>query len=110
VKRKFVGLDLIRIFQIWNIMKVFKLWNFCREREKNRNGRDIDKLGSIGFSDAAYKIWRTFIINREDFDFIKYLNKSYHSFILCIRNNYLKNISSLTNNAVRHLYYITEGN
>jgi hypothetical protein len=117
--------------------------------KKNRNGRDIDKLGSIGFSHAAYfipdhfekhliselgnriemidnnssleyplsillsfpphKTGRTFTIEREDVDFIKYLYKSYQSFIPCIRNNYLKNITTLTSNAVRHLYYITEG-
>jgi hypothetical protein len=116
--------------------------------EKNRNGRDLDKLGSIGFRNSAFfipdhfekhliselgnridmidknssvefplsiflsfpphKIGRTFFIKREDVDFIKYLYKSYESFIPCIRNNYLKNISELTNNAVRHLYYITE--
>jgi hypothetical protein len=118
--------------------------------EKNRNGRDAEKLGSIGFSHAAYlnpdhfeknliydlgkkiemieknssiefplsiylssppfKTGHTFFIQKEDVDFIKYLYKSYQSLIPCIYNNYLKNIDGLTNNAIRHLYFLTEGN
>ena len=117
--------------------------------EKNRNGRDVQKLSSIGFSHAAYfipdhfekqfindlgrniemyeknnsinfplsivlsepnqKNGHTFFIQREDINFIKYLYQSYQSLIPCIYNNYLKNISEFTKNAIRHLYYITEG-
>ena len=118
---------------------------------KNRNGRDVKKLGSIGFGHAIYlipnhfekqliydlgsiiekiesnnnssafpynisfqitasKTGRTFLIQKEDVDYTKYLYKSYKSLIPCTLNNYLKNISLVEEDFVRYLYYITEGN
>ena len=61
-------------------------------------------------SSLPFQTGHTFFIQREDVDYIKYLYNSYHNLIPCVHNNYLKNISGLTNNAIRHLYYITEGN
>ena len=101
--------------------------------EKNRNGRSVEKLDSIGLSTALYlipdhlekqfihdlgvkiemyeknnsinfplsiflsqppfKVGHTFLFQRGDIDYIKYPYKSYQTFIPCIYNNYLKNIS-----------------
>ena len=120
--------------------------------EKNRNGRDLNKLGSISFAHAIYlipdhhekklindlgsviekielnnsnssgypfrillssppfKAGHTFIIEKNDVDFIKYLYKSYNSLIPCVYRNYLKNVTKLDDSFVRYLYYLTEGN
>ena len=76
----------------------------------------IEKNNSIEFplslflSSPPFQIGHTFFIQKEDVDYLKYLYKSYQNLIPCIHNNYLKNINGLTKNAIRHLYYITEGN
>ena len=61
-------------------------------------------------SSPHFQTGHTFFIQREDVHYIKYLYNLYQNLIPCVHNNYLKNINGLTNNAIRHSYYITEGN
>ena len=118
--------------------------------EKNKFGRDLNKLGQISFSHAAYlkpdqfekqliydlgavieniqlnysslnaysiflssppfNEGHRFNILIEDMDYIKYLFKSYNSLVPCVYRSFLKNLTSVNQNLIRYLYYITEGN
>ena len=50
----------------------------------------------------------TFLIQKYDLDYVRYLYKAYNSFIPCIYNRYIKNIDKLDKSLLRHLYFITE--
>ena len=116
--------------------------------EKNKNGRDMKQLGSIGFAHGLYmipdyiekqliydigekiemieknssikfplriplslpssKVSHTFVIEKNDVDYVKYFYESYQNLIPCIYKAYLQNIPGVDKNAIRYLSFLDD--
>ena len=88
---------------------IYDLGSVIENIEQNNSNSSAFPF-KIFLSSPPFKEGHTFLIQKEDVDYIKYLYKSYNSLIPCAYRSYLKNISSLEGNLVRYLYYLTEGN
>ena len=76
--------------------------------DTNTEGKEIHFPLRFDLPDPVRNTSRRFIIKDTDVDYVKYLYKSYKSFIPCIYNENLKHIKSLDISLLRHLYFLTE--
>ena len=79
----------------------------------NKIGSIISKINESNFYDQfpfTYNLdLHTFLIKRDDIEYIKYLYSSYQSLIPCARELYLDKIdNNISRNLVRYFYYATE--
>ena len=72
------------------------------------NGKDIFFPLILKLHDPVREAAHIFLIHFHQLEHIRFLLKSYYSFIPCIYNQTLKNIKTLETSLIRHLYYITE--
>ena len=62
----------------------------------------------IYLSAPPYKIGHTFVIDKQDIRYIRYLHEVYSNLVSCTYDKYLNNSNRIDRNLVRYLYYISE--
>jgi hypothetical protein len=72
------------------------------------NGKDIFFPLRVQLHDPVREAAHEFSIDYHNLDYIRFLLKSYYSFIPCMYNQVLKNINMIDTSMIRYLYYITE--
>ena len=80
------------------------------QRVDEDNNKTLKFPLSLYLSEPPFNKGHTFLIDKNDVNYSKELLASYQSLIPCAYHKYIKNLKSLDNTLLRHLYFLTEGN
>jgi hypothetical protein len=81
-------------------------------KEIDNNSKNSSLIFPLNFMlyapHPAKNLGHTFLIQKDDVDYIKYLYKAYFSLIPTINEKFLRNITSFDKSFIRYFYYATE--